>query len=256
MKLATFIKENKSGQEISDKVIARAKEKGFVIDSENPDFVIFIGGDGTFLKCVHYYLDKLNTVKFIGINNGRVGFFFEYRESDIDTILDLIISGNYKETLYPLLKAKYANKTVYAVNEVRIENPFRTLISDISISGTYLENFRGNGLVISSAIGSSAYNKSLGGAIIHPNLPAMQLTEVAAISNNMYHSLGSPIVIGHGEVVTLKCNMEDVVIGYDNFTDVNKEANQIEVSISKRKAHVIHASNYSYFDKLNKTFIH
>lgn len=256
MKLATFIKDDKSGASIAEKVQVKAKVLGFNIDMDDPDYVIFIGGDGTFLKCVHKYIDILDHVKFIGVHKGRVGFFFEYSENDIDVILNLLLSGEYKVTPYPLIKATYANKTVYAVNEVRIENPFRTLISDILISGTYLENFRGNGLVVSSAIGSSAYNKSLGGAIIDPSLPVLQLTEVAAIQNNMYHSLGSSLVLDSNEVITFKTDMDDLVIGYDNFTDVTKSSKEIVISLSDKKAYLIHGDKFSYFDKLNKTFIH
>lgn len=253
-KLGIFIKESQTSLRIKDEVIKCATSRGYTLDDENPDVVIFIGGDGTFLKCVHKYINQLNEIEFIGINNGKVGFFFEYREEDIETIFDLLDSNNYKISEYPLLKAKYGSSTVYAINEIRVENPFRTLIGEVYISGTYLENFRGNGLVIASAIGSSAYNKSLGGALVHPSLKIMQLTEVAAIENNMYHSLGSSIILDKNETVTIKANMEGVVIGYDNFTDVNKE-DYIEIRIANRKARVIHANSYSYFAKLNKTFI-
>ena len=61
---------------------------------EAPDFLITIGGDGTFLHGFHRYYDRLPDVKFIGIHTGHLGFYTDWMRSDIDEVLDHIEQGN------------------------------------------------------------------------------------------------------------------------------------------------------------------
>ena len=74
MKIGIFYK--KENQEIIDLIIAEANKHHFEIDNNHPDVVFSIGGDGTFLRAVHKYIDALDEVRFVGINSGSLGFFF------------------------------------------------------------------------------------------------------------------------------------------------------------------------------------
>ena len=66
---------------------------------------------------------------------------------------------------------------------------------DVELNGEHFERFRGDGLCVSTPSGSTAYNKALGGAIIHPTLQAFQLTEMASINNRVFRTVGSSLVL-------------------------------------------------------------
>ncbi|MPU17321.1 NAD(+) kinase, partial [Acinetobacter baumannii] len=70
-----------------------------------------------------------------------------------------------------------------------------TLVTEVEIRGEYFETFRGDGLCISTPSGSTAYNKALGGAIIHPSIEAIQIAEMASINNRVFRTVGSPLVL-------------------------------------------------------------
>jgi hypothetical protein len=98
---------------------------GFREEKKHPDGVIVIGGDGTFLFAVHQYMDILKETVFIGIHSGTLGFYMDYRDTEISEFLTDIIPGNLPVEEYPILEAQVGVQTFYAVNEIRIENPMR-----------------------------------------------------------------------------------------------------------------------------------
>ncbi|MET1176282.1 NAD(+) kinase, partial [Paenibacillus amylolyticus] len=65
----------------------------------------------------------------------------------------------------------------------------------VEIKGQLFETFRGDGLCLSTPSGSTAYNKALGGAIIHPSIRAIQLAEMASINNRVFRTVGSPLLL-------------------------------------------------------------
>ena len=87
---------------------------------------------------------------------------------------------------YPVLNVKVflengEVKIFRALNEASIRRSDRTMVADIVINGVPFERFRGDGLTVSTPTGSTAYNKSLGGAVLHPTIEALQLTELPAL---------------------------------------------------------------------------
>lgn len=249
-----------TNKEIAQIIEQNALKHGFVIDNDNPDVVFHIGGDGTFLRAVQHYLNKIDKISFIGINNGTLGFFYDFDKDDISSLMDDIQNGLLSVKEYPLLKGeieyKTKTETIYAVNEIRIENPFHTLISDVCIDDVKLEKFRGNGLVISSSLGSSAYNKSLGGAIIDHDIHAMELTEIASIQNNVYRSLGSSFVVSLNKSITLSGEFNGAVAGYDHL-NINKDDELVKVTVSDSdlKIRIAYNKKLSYINKIRKSFI-
>lgn len=230
------------------------------IDNENPDVVFFIGGDGTLLKAVQHYFDKLDVIKFIGINNGRLGFFYDFVENDINEMVDALKDNKLTVMSHKLIKADILfvdgkKATHYALNEVRIENPFRTLTSEVFIDDQYLETFRGNGLVVCSSLGSSAYNRSLGGAIINPTLDLLEITEIASIQNNIYRSLGSSLVLSGKDVITFKGPFEHVVFGFDNSIGESIPTQEVKATLSDKTVTLYYSKSHSYIRNISKSFV-
>lgn len=259
IKVGIYYRDTNPQEELEKKLIKLFPQYGMVFDNENPDVVIHIGGDGTFLRAVHHYLNRIEKTKFLGIKAGTLGYFYEFNDDHLEKILKMVQDQDYKTDEYPLLKGDIAfkneKKTIYAINEMRIESPFRTLICDVSINGELLEKFRGNGLNVSTSIGSTAYNKSLKGAIVEPHLPLIQLCEIAPISNNIYRSLGSPMVLNGKDVVTFNSDFSSVLLGYD-FQDIDvKDALKIDITLSNRKVVIIRGADYSYIQTIRRSFI-
>ena len=80
----------------------------------------------------------------------------------------------------------------------------KTLVLDVFIDDLHFETFRGDGMVIATPTGSTAYSKSLKGAVIDPLLPCMQVSELASLNNNMYRTLGSPFILSDDRKLVLK----------------------------------------------------
>jgi len=160
---------------------------------------------------------------------------------------------------YPLVEISLVgNKTTtyFAVNEVRVENPFHTFVTDVLIDDQPLQTFRGTGLIVASTLGSSAYNKSLGGALVDVSTPSLQLTEMATIQNNAYRSLGSSLVLDSKRVITFKGDFKKAIFGYD-YLLVNQEEviEKVKVKLSKKSFRLYHQQQHPYFDTLKKTFV-
>ena len=255
MKIALFYKPSKLDSNYVKQLEEKAVSFGFELDSQNPDVVLFVGGDGTFLRAVHHYIADIDKIKFVGLNKGHLGFFSGYLEPEINSLLSDLKSGKNHVESYRLLKASFANKDIYAVNEIRIESPFQTLISEVEVNGNKLETFRGNGLSVSTSIGSSAYNKSLSGAIVSPKLEVMELTEIAGINNRFYHSLHSSLVLDDKSEIILKPKTSNIIIGYDELISEDKCFEIIKFSLSNKRISLLYKEGYNYITHLSNTFI-
>lgn len=258
MKIGIYYKQENS--DIVDLLKRELKKYNFDLDDKNPDIVFSIGGDGTFLRAVHAYINQLDKISFIGINSGSLGFFYDFSKEEIPEIVKKIADNKFESKEAPLLKGevffKDSKETIYALNEIRIENPFHTLISKVLIDDEELELYRGNGLMVASSLGSSAYNKSLGGALIDSDLNALELTEIATIQNNVYHSLGSSLVIKGDKIITFSGDLVHSVVGYDHL-NVNKGdgLKMVKISYSDKKVKIIFSENHSYIQKIRKSFV-
>jgi NAD+ kinase len=259
MKIAVFINEHKPNNDIDKLIIGEAVSHGLIIDNKNPDIVIFVGGDGTFLRAVHHYLPIIESVKFLGVGAGNLGFFYDFHPEDVHQLFTLLEEHELKETSHHLLEGQILTEngieTIYAVNEIRLENPFHTLICDVEINYETLETYRGNGLVVSSSLGSSAYNKSLGGSLIDHSLDLLELTEIATIQNNINRSLGASLVVSGDSKITFCGNFKEALIGYDNVVIDQHDVIRLEVYRSSKIVRLLHSPDYQYIKSLRRSFI-
>lgn len=261
MKYFVSGKDNELSNEIKNQVIEEMNKHNFEFNEENPDIVIFVGGDGAFLKAVRKYMDNIESVKFVGIKTGNLGFFCDYQKDEVEQLVSNIANGVELEYQYNLLEAtiNYGNspaECVYAVNEIRIENPFKTLVTDIYINNTSFEEFRGSGLIVSSTLGSTAFNKSCGGACIDSNLNLLQLTEINGINNHNFRSLNSSLVLKETSTITFKGDFINTVIAYDNeIINDTKDIERIDVRSSDIMVTLLRFKPYNYIEKLKHSFI-
>lgn len=245
---------------ISEKLSHSAREilhcHGMVEDTENPHTIIVIGGDGTYLRAVHQYIDHLDSVRFFGIHTGTLGFCSDYKDKELEDFLNVLIHNTGKEEPFPLLQASVEAKTWYGLNEIRIENVSRTQVLDVSINEDSLETFRGSGMCICTQLGSTAYNRSLGGAVIQEGLDLIEMTEIAGIHHSQYRSLDAPLVLRGDSVLQFKSSsFKGAVLGADQFVDSLDCYKEITVRICPdKKVYILRGKTVSYFDRLKSLF--
>lgn len=231
------------------------EQNGLTYDDEKPDTVFVIGGDGTFLFAVHLFLERLNEVKFYGIHTGTLGFYTDYRSGDLDEWLNAYLNHTCLEESHPLLKADTDKGTFYGMNEVRVENVTRTQDLKISINGKLFEKFRGTGICISTQLGSTAYNRSLGGAVISDDLDLIEMTEIAGIHHHMYRSLGAPFIMKSDAVIDLDSDsFVGAMFGADSEVFNMDEIKHVKIQKAHRKVRMLRGRKISYFDRLQSLF--
>ena len=154
--------------------------------------IISIGGDGTFLSKVAKYRE-LDT-EFVGINLGSIGFLNEIMIDDIEKDLAQLVSGDYDTIDRTQLICEVFDKdgklkgTSVCLNDIIIVRGAKPHITTLvlSIDGQIIERFRGDGLVVSTATGSSAYSLSAGGPILMPNMKDIIVTPICSHTLNGY----------------------------------------------------------------------
>ncbi len=167
------------------------------IDSDSYDAIINFGGDGTVLSSVHIAILK-NVPLLCFSRNSSLGFLTPFRINKFEEVLTLFTENKLKRHKVDLLGLKIEDDFYLSLNEFTIErgDPSRTITLEINVSSYSSFKVSGDGIVICSSSGSTAYNLSSGGAIIIPDTNVYQITPIAC--HNPY--VGS-IVIG-GEKIT------------------------------------------------------
>lgn len=139
-------------------------------DLENPDLVICLGGDGTFLEAYRRYKDK-NPV-FIGINSGSLGFLQDVPIDDIDNFLELLSTKERIDIKYlPTIKIKVSCRDdefeFFAINEIYVTGKNLSSIEFSEyISQEFLQKVRASGIIISTPVGTTGMSDSFGGPIV------------------------------------------------------------------------------------------
>ena len=150
-------------------------------DEDQPDIVISVGGDGTLLYAFHRYKNRLDKTAFVGVHTGHLGFYADWTPDEIEKLVIALAKTPFQIVEYPLLETivRYQHggreARFLALNESTVKSVEGTLVMDVEIRGQHFETFRGDGLCIATPSGSTAYNKALGGAIVHPSIEQSRL---------------------------------------------------------------------------------
>lgn len=225
-------------------------------NEEQPEICLTVGGDGTFIYAVDKYSEQLNTVSFVGIHSGTLGFFTDYLNTEVDQLVTDILQSKGKIVESQLLEVSIdQHEKVYALNEMRVENSIRTQILDIYINGEKLETYRGTGICVCTQLGSTAYNRSVQGAIIQEGLPVIQIAEIAGIHHREFQSLGSPIVLKEDSVVRfVSDNFEGALLCTDSNSRKLDGKKEVVCQLSNRSVRMMRYRQVSYIERLKSLF--
>ena len=149
----------------------------------NADLLFSIGGDGTILDTVPFVLDS--GIPVLGINLGRLGFLSSISKNEIVNAVNSVLTGDYtveQRTLLELVSPeKVFDNVKYALNELNvIRNPEHSLLAiKVFVDNIYLNTYWGDGILLATPTGSTAYSLSAGGPIIAPNVKNFVITPIA-----------------------------------------------------------------------------
>lgn len=196
-----FIKPSPVALSIRDRLVQFLEPHGFRISSlflENADYNVVIGGDGTFLHAVHK--SDFSNIPFCGINTGTLGFFQESDLKSLDSNLKKLVQGDYYTDELLLVEAEIETSSwTYhrlCVNEFSIQSlENKTIHFNLSVDKISLLHLAGDGLIVSSPSGSTAYNLSAGGSILYQTLKGYQITPINQLRSKTYQALPSSIVL-------------------------------------------------------------
>ena len=201
--------------------------KVFEGDDFDADFVISMGGDGTFLKAASRVREK--QIPILGVNMGRLGFLADVCPEDIGRCLDAL----------------------YALNDVAILKRDTAAMISIKahVNGQYLNTYQADGLVISTPTGSTAYSLSNGGPIIVPGTKVFSMTAVAPHSLNV-----RPIVLADSSVIELEVESRshNFLVAIDGRSEKCKEGTRLTLSRAPYDVQVVKRPGHRYFDALRE----
>ncbi len=222
---------------------------------EQCDLAIVVGGDGSFLNAARS-LARFD-IPMLGINLGRLGFLTDIAPTQIDTLMEPILNGDYIEERRCLLTSHILRDGDFhadgpALNDVVIHklDIARMIEFETHINGEFVNRQRSDGLIVSTPTGSTAYALSGGGPILAPTLKAMVLVPICP------HTLSNrPIVVpGDSEI-------EITIMGPSGHAQVTRDGQSNETLVAgdkilvKRYSHaiqLIHPSSYSPFQVLRQ----
>ncbi|HEL1950397.1 TPA: NAD kinase [Streptococcus suis] len=261
-KIALLASRNPKSEAVSKELWTKLKEANFILTPKNPDIVISIGGDGMLLSAFHKYEKLIDRVRFVGIHTGHLGFYTDYRDFEVDKLIENLKLDTGARVSYPILnvKVKMTDGRIVearALNEATVKRLSKTMVADIIINNVPFERFRGDGISVSTPTGSTAYNKSLGGAVLHPTIEALQIAEVASLNNRVYRTLGSSVVVPKKDKIVIEPKHSDrYSIAVDNKTFVYDSIENIEYQIDNSKIHFVATpSHTSFWNRVKDAFI-
>ncbi len=212
------------------------------------DFIISLGGDGTFLSTAR----KFNDIPIVGINLGNLGFLSEIDKDNMETELNKLLIGDFKIEERFLLECDTAGKRLYALNDMVVSRgTFNKILTlEVYFDDKFVDSYRADGIIVSTPTGSTAYSLSAGGPIIEPKLDVLVITPICA------HSLHQrPIVTSSDVIIKIitTANTFSVMADGQEFSE-NESISNVIIKRSDRNVKVIKTSGNCFFDTVRNKF--
>lgn len=259
-KVKLFSNNSEKAQKIKELLINKLKANNINIVDNDHDLGIAIGGDGSFLRMIKENNFNSN-IYYIGINAGTLGFAQEISIENIDEFINNLNNNNFiVEELGVQENDIYTNESnskFYSLNEIVIrEKDLNTVKLSIYIDGFLFENFVGDGILVSTSFGSTAYNLSFGGSIVYNTFHSIQLTPIAPLNNRSYRNLINSVVLPQNKKITIiPDNTRNVIITIDGENNVYTNVSRIETVVKQKTIKCLRNKDYNFVKKINEKFL-
>lgn len=217
------------------------------------DFVISIGGDGTFLRAASMVGSKATPI--IGVNTGRLGFLADIHPDEIDRAIAEIVDGHYAVEPHAVIMVEADGEIIegspFALNDIAVLKRDNAAMISVRtcINGEYLVTYQADGLIVSTPTGSTAYGLSNGGPIIVPDADILCLTPVAPHSLNV-----RPIVINDDSEITLEVESRshNFLVAIDGRSEKLLESTRLTIRKAPYTINIVKRDSRSYFSTLRE----
>ena len=258
-KVKIFANENEVSYKIKLKLIEELKKYNFELVDENYDLAIAIGGDGSFLRMVNN-TNFNSDVYYVGINTGTLGFLQEIKPDNLEYFVASLNDNDFKVDNIGTLETKITTDDSvsrhFSLNEIVIRQmELNALTMEIYIDGYFLETFAGDGILVSTSVGSSAYNTSFNGALIYNTLHTLQITPIAPLNTKVYRNLLTPIVLPEKKHILIKPIKKDLIITFDGTNKRYENVKSIECFVKNKKIKFLRMKDYNFINIVNEKFL-
>ncbi len=219
---------------------------------QSSDALVTLGGDGTLISVARRSFT--HDIPILGVYAGSLGFLADINMDELDEFVSSFIDGNYRVDDRAILEAKFTQNgneiTTYAFNDVVVtRHSVQNMIHvETLVDSKAFNTYYGDGVIVSTPTGSTAYNLSAGGPVLFP------LTNVFSLTPICPHSLTQRPVVLPGEFsIEMKTPKDKALIIIDGQDKHELEANQsIHIKLATKKVKLIHREEFNYFDVLKE----
>ena len=199
-------------------------------------------------------------VLYTGIHTGTLGFLQEIHPDQLYDFIDYIERGEYtydiKDILVTKIESETGTETLYSLNEILIRNAaLKTMKAVVKIDGVFLEKFAGDGLMISTSVGSTAYNMSFGGAIVDNAFATMQMTPIAPLTSRSYHTLQNSFVFPDTRTIEIVPAKRSILCTSDGDNTNHNDVTRIEITTKRNALKVLKFSDADFVSKIREKFL-
>lgn len=218
------------------------------------DLILVFGGDGTMLRAAREVSGSRTPL--LGINIGALGFLTDVSSSELPAALKRLWEGDFTVESRALIEA--SSQTVdrrfrsVALNEFVISRRMvsRLIELEVSVDGQMLTRYRGDGLIVSSPTGTTAYSLAAGGAVVYPTAEVLTLTQICA------HTLSSrPVIVNLSATVTVKVisHQPQTILSADGQSESQLNAGDtVTIRRSRNSVRLAHLTDSSFFETLRR----
>ena len=259
-RIKLFVKENEKSKEVANLLTKSLLDKGFEIVEDNYDLGIAVGGDGTFLRMITE-TDFNSDVYYVGINAGTLGFAQDVSTDEIDRFIERLSNEKFRYEDISIQEIEVVTKEethhLKSLNEILVrDDSLKTINLDIYVGNELLEKFKGDGILVSTSFGSTAYNLNLGGSIVYNTFDTLQITPIAPQNNKVTRSLTNSVIIPSNFKVSIKpYNDDSLLIMVDGNNYIYDNVLEINTVIKDKKIKLIRKDNYNFIRKINDKFL-
>lgn len=243
----------KLGAEVIVNQIWQDLAETYTAETLQADFLVSVGGDGTFLETIT--LVKNKAIPVIGINTGRLGFLATMSNEDLEVILGCLIKGNYvleKRTLLYLESdaGLFGNDNI-ALNDIVVHKKETSSMITVHayLNGDYLNTYWADGLIVATPTGSTGYSLSCGGPIIFPSSNSFAITAVSP-----HHLNVRPVIVPDDSVISFEIDSRgsNFLISLDSRSMTIDSRIQLAVRKAPYHLQILKIKDRSYIETLRK----
>ncbi|MBS3741311.1 MAG: NAD(+)/NADH kinase [Candidatus Cloacimonetes bacterium] len=166
---------------------------------EKIDLIIAFGGDGTMLKVLKQVLTENTPV--LGFNHGKVGFLSECEKDEFNKVIKKLLHNEFSIEKRSVMECKVKNNKYFAINDIEVGRGMypHIITVDVFLNDSLLYRTNGDGIILSTPTGSTAYSLSAGGSVLHPQCNALIITP-----NNPHNQFSKPVVVSDNTNISLR----------------------------------------------------